>query len=217
MNTSGVEISGFIVEKFDTGILLENVYHSEISEVETRFNVNPASPRSDAIRFQNGLDLINSDNNHITEVFAHHNGHNGITLKGGSNNNTLEENTTNDNGIHPLVLASPAGCGIQISRGGTTGNNNNTVIDNESLRNAFGILISGSRAAFPGSTGNLIEGNDVHGNARSGIDVRNGGSNNVIVDNDATDNGGGGAPNIDLNDQGALDNIWEDNKGNANF
>ena len=211
-NTSGVQISGFIVENFDKGILLENVYHSEVSDVETRFNDNVASPFAG-----NGLDLVGSDYNSITEVFAHDNGHNGITLSGGSANNTLDDNTTNDNGMNPVVLAINAGCGIQISRGGTTGNNNNTITDNESLRNGFGILVSSARDSFPGSSGNIIEDNDIHENLRVGIDVQAGSSGNFIIDNDATGNINTVAPFKDLVDRGDFDNTWEDNKGTTNF
>lgn len=208
--TSGVEISGFIVERFDRGILLENVYHSQVSEVETRFNDDAATGILASLA-HNGLDLMGSHYNHISEVFAHHNGHNGMTLAGGSSNNTLEENTTNDNGVNPALAAIPAGCGIQLSNGADS----NSITENESLRNAFGILLSGA-----GSTGNVIEENELHQNERVGIEIRAGSSGNFIIENDATGNGLISiAPNfgVDLFDQGALDNTWEDNEGTSNF
>ena len=78
--------------------------------------------------------------------------------------------------------------------------------------------MSGSNANNPeGSDGNLIEENEVHGNGRAGIDVRDGSTGNVIVENDA----GGNAflPNgtFDLHDEGVLDNTWDDNEGTPNF
>lgn len=204
IDSDHIRIEGFIVDGYNTGIVLDNTHHSRIHNVEIRFNDDVAS-----IFSGNGLDLIGSNHNRITKVFAHHNGHNGITLKGGSSNNTLQGNTTNDNGINPGVLAIPAGCGIQLSN---ESNNNNKIIGNEILRNAFGILLSGSPPAT-GSTGNHIKKNSIHENARVGIDVRDGSSGNHISRNDATGNGGGGSPNTDLRDQGPLDNKWKKNQG----
>lgn len=217
VNSDRIRIQGFIVDGFHTGIVLNGTDDSRIHNVETRNNVNPTHTRSEAIANHDGLQLIASDNNLITNVFAHDNGHNGITLKDGSSNNILRGNTTNDNGKHPSMVDSPAGCGVQISRGGTTGNNNNTITDSESLRNAFGILVSSARDSFPGSSGNLIEGNEVHLNGRAGIDVRNGSSGNFIIDNDATGNAFLDSGTFDLHDEGALDNTWEGNEGNSNF
>ena len=217
VDSDRIRIQGFIVDGFHTGIVLDDTHGSRIHNVETRNNVNPAHSRSEAIANHDGLQLIASHNNLITNVFAHDNGHNGITLKGGSNNNILRGNTTNDNGKHPSMVASPAGCGVQISRGGTTGNNNNTITDSESLRNAFGILVSSARDSFPGSSGNLIGGNEVHQNGRSGIDLGDGSSGNFIIDNDATGNAFLDIGTFDLNDAGVLDNTWEGNEGNSSF
>ena len=91
---------------------MDNTHHSRVHDVETRFNDDPADVLPAALA-NNGLDLIGSSDNLITNVFAHDNGHNGITLKGGSSNNILRGNRANDNGINPDVLSRPAGCGIQ--------------------------------------------------------------------------------------------------------
>jgi len=216
VNSDHIRVEGFIVDGFHTGIVLEGTHHSRIHDVETRNNVNPTHTRSEAVANHDGLQLIGSSDNLISYVFAHDNGHNGVSLKGGSSNNTLEEITTNDNGKHPSMEDNPAGCGIQLFR---DSNDNNVLTKNESLRNAFGILLSGKNAANPdaGSTGNLIEGNEVHQNGRAGIDVRNGSSGNFIIDNDATGNAFLDNRTFDLHDQGVFDNIWKDNEGNANF
>lgn len=213
VDSERIRIQGFIVDGYKTGIVLDNTHHSRIHNVESRFNDNPADVRPDAL-LNNGIDLIGSSHNLITNVFVHHNGHNGITLKGGSTNNTLRGNTFNDNGKNPDLAPLPAGCGIQLS---SDSNNNNTLIDNDVHRNAFGILLSGSSSS--GSTGNMIVENSLHQNDRVGIDIRDGSSGNFVLGNDATGNGNGaatgvpGSPNIDLRDQGPLDNTWIDNEG----
>lgn len=89
LNTSGVEIRGFIVEKFDIGIVLENVQYSRLRDIETRFNDDPADGIPVALS-HDGLQVIGSHQNLIRNVFAHHNGHNGFTLKEGSTNNTFK-------------------------------------------------------------------------------------------------------------------------------
>ena len=114
-------VQGFIVDGFHTGVVLNGTHDSRIHNVETRNNVSPTHTRSEAIANHDGLQLIGAHRNLITNVFAHDNGHNGISVKGSSVDNTLRGNTGNDNGKHPSMVDAPAGCGIQISRGGTIG------------------------------------------------------------------------------------------------
>ena len=89
------------------------------------------------------------------------------------------------------------------------------MIENEILRNGWGILLPGQRGATPDtSTGNLIEENEIHKNARAGIAVRNGTSGNFIVGNDAKGNGKANvAPSFKSDIFGDLDNTFDDNKG----
>ena len=160
-----------------------------------------------------GLQLFRSDGNLIKGVFAHENGHNGITLAEGSSNNTLEENISNDNGRNPNIPTF--GCGIELR---SDRNNNNSITENEILTNGWGILVG--IAGAPGSTGNIIEENEIHGNARTGIDVKAGSSGNFMIENDATGNAGFSdplSPAFDLNDGGPFDNTWEDNAGTSSF
>ncbi|MFQ6029008.1 MAG: nitrous oxide reductase family maturation protein NosD [Dehalococcoidia bacterium] len=217
VDSDHILVQGLTVDGFEIGIVLENTYHSRIHNVETRNNDDPTHLRPEASN-HNGLDLIGSHNNLITNVFSHHNGHNGITLKGGSTNNTLRGNITNDNGVNPdVTLGGPRGCGIQLNR---DGNHNNIITANESLRNAFGILLSGRNSSNPnppGADDNTITQNRVHDNGRSGIDVRDKSSGNFIGQNNATGNAFLPNGTFDLRDQGSLDNTWKNNQGNSNF
>lgn len=209
VDSDHVLVQGFIVENYGAGIVLDGTDDSEIRNVEIRFNDNV-----DSIFDGNGLDLINSHDNEITNVFVHHNGHNGITLKGGSTHNIIKGSKLFNNGINQDVLTFPAGCGIQLSR---DGNHENTIIDNKIVGNAFGILLSGPNAGnpdAPGADNNTIKKNRVHGNGRSGIDVRDGSSGNMIAHNNAKGNAFLPNGTFDLRDQGAVDNTWIDNKGN---
>ena len=208
--SSYIEVQGFIVDGYAAGIVLEDAHYSRIHDIETRNNNNDATTIPDALLL-NGLDLIGSDYNVITNVFAHHNGHNGITLKDGSSNNTLRGNTANDNGINPDVLSRPAGCGIQLT---INGDNDNSIIGNETLRNAWGILVFGGDGV--GSSGNTIAQNISNDNGRSGIAVHDGNHDNLIHQN--LTEGNAFLPNgsSDLFDQGDLNNSWLNNQGNFN-
>ena len=210
VDSNHILVEGFIVDGYAVGITLDDTHYSRIQNIETRNNDNEESIIPEALN-HNGLVLNGSDNNLITNVFAHHNGHNGIWLKGGSSNNILRGNTTNDNGKNPDVLARPAGCGIQLS---IDGNNNNSITENQSLRNAWGILLF--RGDGAGSTGNKIARNLIIDNGRSGIDVFEGNHDNFIYQNDAKDNASLSNGTFDLNDQGDLDNTWLDNLGGFN-
>jgi len=207
-----IEVQGFIVDGYGAGIVLDDTHYSRLHDIETRFNDDPADVFPEALT-HDGLQLIDSDHNLISDVFAHHNGHNGITLAGGSSNNTLRWNTSNDNGTNPNIPTF--GCGIELRN---DGNNNNSITENELLRNGWGILLG-----FEGGLGaddNIIEENDIHDNARTGIDVKDGSSGNFMIENDATGNAvvdDDFSPAFDLNDGGPLDNTWEDNEGTSNF
>ena len=205
-----IQVQGFIVDGYETGITLDDTHYSRINNIETRNNNNEATTLPDALLL-NGLDLIGSNHNVITNVFAHHNGHNGITLKGGSSNNTVRGNTANDNGVNPDVLSRPAGCGIQLT---INGDNDNSITGNETLRNAWGILVFGGDGV--GSTGNTIAQNLILDNGRAGIEVFEGNHDNFIYQNDAKDNAFLPNGTSDLHDQGDLDNIWENNRGDFN-
>ena len=199
LDTSGVEIMGFVVEKFEVGVVLENVTDSQVHRNEIRENT------SETRSLQDGMQLINADNNTVTNNFLHHNAHNGMTLKGGSSNNTVRGNNASDNGQHPGRVLQ--GCGIQLSR---DANDNNSITANETLRNAWGILVPTNSL----STGNFFGQNRSHENDKAGIAVRDGTAGNVIGQNNAKGNGLADVPpsfTFDL--FGDLDNTWQNNQG----
>ena len=94
------------------------------------------------------------------------------------------------------------------------GDTHNSITENQSLRNAWGILLF--RGDGAGSTGNKIARNLIIDNGRSGIDVFEGNHDNFINQNDAKDNASLSNGTFDLNDQGDLDNTWLDNLGGFN-
>jgi len=134
VNSNYISIQNFIVEGYEAGIVLVGSHHSSVRNVETRFN------DSNTASLRDGLQLVGSHHNHISNVDAHHNGHNGITLKEGSSDNTLQGNTANDNGQNAEVAANFGGCGIQLIGGG---NHDNAIMENETLRNGWGIQAGG--------------------------------------------------------------------------
>lgn len=203
LGTSGIEITGFTVQGFEVGILLEGVYHSQVHRNELRANLSTISTLRD------GIQLVDAHFNSVTNNFAHDNGHNGITIKGASTNNTLRGNVSNDNGTQ--VTAAFAGCGIQLIG---DDNDDNFIGENETLRNGWGIQISAA------STGNVIVENRSHENDRAGVAVLGLGSGNFIGQNNAKGNGlADVSPSFtfDLFDQGVFDNTWERNQGTSNF
>jgi nitrous oxidase accessory protein NosD len=205
VDSDHVRVQGFIVQQFEAGIVLEGTTDSRIHNVETRFN------DSDTASLRDGLQLVASDHVWITNVSAHDNGHNGITLKQGSSNNVIHNNTTDDNGHNPAVAANFGGCGIQLI---SSDNNHNTITANEARRNGWGIQVGS------GSNSNEVAQNRSHQNARAGVVVLDSGMDNFIGQNNATGNGlADVAPSgtFDLFDQGELNNTWRNNKGTSNF
>ena len=207
-----IQVQGFLVDGYEVGILLDDTRFSRINNIETRNNNNDELTAPEAMNL-NGLTLAGSNYNFITNVFSHHNGHDGIRLKGGSSNNTLRGNITNDNGVNPDVLKRTAGCGIDF---GGDANNNNSVTENEMLRNHFGFLLF-ARDTDAGSTGNKIAQNLSNDNGRAGIDVFEGNHDNLIYQNDAKDNAFLPNGTSDLSDRGDLDNTWQNNQGDFNY
>lgn len=203
LGTSRVQISGFVVRNFEAGILLENTSQSTVHRNELTENTSGEPTLRD------GIQLINAHQNVVTNNAAHDNGHNGITVKQASTGNRISRNVANDNGTQ--VLAAFAGCGIQLIG---PGNDDNTITENETRRNGWGIQISAA------STGNVIRQNRSHENDRAGVAVLDGGSDNFIGQNNAKVNGLANVEpsfGFDLFDQFDLDNIWVRNQGTPNF
>jgi parallel beta-helix repeat protein len=212
LNSSEIRVQGFIVDGYELGVLLENTADSQVHNVETLNNDSPDSPM-----LRDGLALWNSNGNEITNVDAHDNGHNGISLRFGSIGNHLQGNSTNDNGQNATVAASFGGCGIQLIG---PGNNDNHIVANEADGNGWGIQIG------PGSNDNHVLQNRAEGNQRAGVVVLDAtgtggaaGVDNIIGQNNAKGNGlanVGPSGTFDLFDQGIEDNIWKNNQGTFN-
>ena len=201
-----VEVAGFIVQNFEVGIALENARGCRVRANETRNNLDKQLPND----FWDGIRLIASHDNQITGNFSHHNGDNSLTLADGSTGNVIRGNRFNDNGPQ----AGTATCGIIVVGGA---NNNNQIVDNEMLRNGWGILFTPISA----SSGNIIRSNRIHEGPRAGIALRGQSAGNVIEDNDVTGNGLNNlAPSLrfDLFDDSiGGGNTWRRNSGRSNF
>lgn len=205
LNSDRIWIRGFTVDGYEAGIVLDNTNNSRIHHVNTRNHDSADSSLRD------GLQLVNSHFNYVAHVNALDNGHNGFTLKLQSTNNVLRHLRGNNNGQNPAVAASFGGCGIQLIG---SDNNNNIIAFSETIRNGWGIQVGG------GSNDNAVSHNRSHLNQRAGVVVLDPGMMNLINMNLATRNGLaniGPSFTFDLFDQGALDNTWMKNRGDANF
>lgn len=208
---SNVEIKDFEVRNFERGIVLENVERSRLLESELHDNTDK-NPADGAFNLADGVVLISARFNMLTGNVSRNNGHDGFMLTNGSSGNLIANNRALDNGAQ--TMPGDNGCGIDVNPGGN--NNFNQVVNNEVLRNAWGIRI-GSPTLF--STGNLVAQNTIHENARAGVTVRTAATGNFIRDNDATGNGRANLPptlTFDLFDEGLEDNTWQRNQGTSN-
>ena len=123
---SNVEVTGFVVQNFEVGIALENTTNSRIHHNETRNNTDKTPPND----FWDGIRLIASRGNTISENFSHHNGDNSITIADGSTGNIIQANRLNDNGPQ----AGIGTCGIIVLG---LGNGENRCVPRERLSCAF--------------------------------------------------------------------------------
>jgi parallel beta-helix repeat protein len=197
---SGVEISGFVVEGFETGIFVENAVQTNIHQNEVRNNLH-RDESLPSFAWAQGILLVNASFNDITENWIHGNGHLGVGLRNGSNGNLVRGNRLVDN---QAQHSSSFACTIMLW--GTT-NQGNRIVNNK-VRGAdgFGIMIG------PGAqTGNLVARNRVQGHAWEGIVVMAGSQGNVLLLNNALGNGRDEGAN-DLGDAGT-GNFWQRNRG----
>jgi parallel beta-helix repeat protein len=198
---SGAEISGFTIQGFDSGIVINNATGSLIHRNEIRDNVYLGSSTPGYARAQDIL-LIGASSNEITQNSIHDNGHLGIGLFNGSSGNTIRANRLTDNQAQGSTYASFS-CSLMLW--GTT-NRDNQIAENEVTGSAgHGIMIG------PGiQTGNHVAQNRVHGHPLRGIVAMPGSSANVIEQNNAIGNGLSGGP--DLWDSNTT-NLWQRNLG----
>ncbi|HFQ94273.1 MAG TPA: DUF1565 domain-containing protein, partial [Anaerolineae bacterium] len=176
---TGVEIRGFVVQNFERGIVLEHAEYNTVAHNETHHNTDK-NPADGLFNMADGIVLNAASHNTIRRNYTHHNGHNGMFLIQGSSNNLVQGNLATDNGAQTGEAIQ--GCGIQIAR---SANNDNQIIRNRTLRNAWGIQIG----PVGESTGNLIAYNQAHGQMRAGIAVLGPAHDNIVQYNNATGNG----------------------------
>ena len=212
-----VEISGFEVEKFNSGIVLELgsqvlVHHNDIHDNTSK---NPSLPLGEAT----GIDLRTTDHSEVSENFLHHNGARGIYLRVGSNHNMIRVNRVEDNGFQ---YADTVRIGIGI---GVTGNltNDNRVEENDlNNNNGWGIQLARPLNTVP-LTGNMMLQNRAHGNQRGGIAIMGAAKANYVLQNDARDNNLSGLTPcvhcnlVDLSTGLGDPNVFERNLGTFNL
>jgi parallel beta-helix repeat protein len=204
-DVSGVEISGFIIEGFATGIGLQAASGSRVFGNEIRDNVylglTPLA--ADAV----GIMLGRSSFNEIQQNWIHDNGHLGIGLLNGSNSNLIRANRLIDNQAQQATYPGFA-CALMLW--GST-NSDNWIVENE-ITNS--LSVGGSAIMIGGGVqiGNVVGQNRVHGHRGEGIKVMSGSYDNVIEQNNATGNGlnNGG---VDLKDWSTIPNLWQRNLG----
>lgn len=208
---TGVEIMGFEVRNFERGIVLEWAEGSRVHLNEVHGNTDK-NPADGAFNLADGIVLNASNGNEVTQNHVHDNGHNGIFLIGGSSGNTVRGNRSHDNGAQTGALS--AGCGIQLTG---AANDDNLLVENEILRNGWGILLGPAGAASE----NRVAQNRVHQNRRAGISLFAEAFGNSVLQNNATGNGLLNlAPSgtVDLFDASVPpDNVWARNQGTSNF
>ncbi len=139
-NVTNVTVMNGTVEGFDAGVVIDGGSANTVRHVTARENINDFGGRPCALG--DGIALLGSDGNTITQSEAIHNGpFGGISLVGDSDNNVITHNLVRDSNI---VSTGTSGCG--------------------NTRQNEGIRIEG-----PGAEGNRIENNQVLGSLLAGI------------------------------------------------
>ena len=207
VKSSGVEVSGFVVQNFERGIVLDHVSNCRVLRNEVRNNTSKdPQPISPGVTKSDGIVLFQVQDSEISDNFIHDNGSIGLMVVLSSGGNTIRRNRVVNNGTQQAALGGFEGAGIQTGGGNNT---RNEITDNEVSDNDWGI----SLRASPDSA-NIVKNNRVHGNRRSGILVY--GQHNVIESNDATGNSIlhlVPSCGFDLLEFDVIDNTWTNNTG----
>lgn len=96
---ANVEVSGFVVQNFERGIVLQNASNGVVRGNEVRNNTaKTAGPITIGVTPFEGVVLIASRGNEISENFSHDNGHDGLMVTDGSSGNRIRNNRFTDNG-----------------------------------------------------------------------------------------------------------------------
>ncbi|MGH9151569.1 MAG: right-handed parallel beta-helix repeat-containing protein [Acidimicrobiales bacterium] len=236
---SGVVVKNGIISDFDAGVVLDGASDNEVSGLTLRDNIQSELGGGD---FGDGVAILGgaSDNNSVLNNTIDNNGpFSGISVFLGSSTNKITGTVISGNTVSDNNVSSQTG-GIRIENwswdstisGNTiTGNalegvalfadtEGNDVLSNTITANGFTSALATHRRgdgirAFLRANNNLIQSNQVTGNAGYGIIIQ--GQDNDIVGNTATGNDQAADPNLgrhtDLKDTNANcdNNSWRGN------
>jgi parallel beta-helix repeat protein len=213
VDANDVEITGFIIQNYERGIVVEATGTRDLREHfvlrgnEIRNNTSKDPPPISAgVTKSDGVVLNTVQNSEIADNFFHDNGSIGLWLSRGSSGNRVYGNRFVNNGTQQGLQGSGSS-GAAIFTSGLN-NTRNQIFDNDVSGSYWGIAIGGQ----PDSN-NEVRNNRVHDNFRAGIMV--GGQHNLIEGNVATNNGLANLfPSCRLDFMnGHLENTWRNNTG----
>lgn len=98
-----VEISNLTVRNFERGIVVQNtsdvIIQGNLVHANNSKKANTAPPLAPGTDLFEGVVLIGASNTQIIENVLRDNGHDGLTIMGGSNNNIVRNNRVLNNGV----------------------------------------------------------------------------------------------------------------------
>jgi parallel beta-helix repeat protein len=203
---SGVVVSGFTIQNWERGLVLDHVTKCRVDHNEVRRNHAKAPPPITAgVTQSDGIVLEQAQDNEILSNYIHDNGTLGLYLRNGSSSNKVRANRLIDNGWQQ-ESSGRFGAGI-LSQ--VANNDDNEIADNEIAGNDWGLRNSGA------DNRTVIRNNRIHGNRRAGLFIL--APFNRIEGNIVTGNGLANLPpscRFDMiNAFGAGGNTWVDNVG----
>lgn len=163
-----VVIRGLVVQKYRTGIRLENATNCTVEHCQMVDNGNRPTFSG---QLDNGMVLVNADYNLIRNNDSTGSSHVAILLRGGSEYNTVLFNRSFQDGL----VAGNAACAFEF-----VGSNYNRILANTAITSGRGVVLSG------GTTGCIVKDNIFLDNQRAGIHVVEGSNpavGNLIADN----------------------------------
>ena len=210
VSANNVDITGFIIQNYERGVVAESVANFRFHGNEVRNNTSKDPPPiSSGVTKSDGVVLYTVQNSEIADNFIHDNGSIGLLIgqrignPADSSNNVIRRNRFVNNGTQQgLPGSANFGIGIQI----TFPSDQNEISDNDVAGSHWGIFIHGDR--------NAVRGNRITGNARAGIMIY--GTQNVVENNQATGNGTANfypSCRHELMDYREIDNTWRNNTG----
>jgi parallel beta-helix repeat protein len=213
IHASDVEITGFIIQNYERGIVVEATGTRDLrtnfvlrgNEIRNNTSKDPP-PISAGVTKSDGVVLNTVQNSEIADNFFHGNGSIGLWLARGSSGNRVYGNRFVNNGTQQGLQGSGSS-GAAIFTSGLN-NTRNQIYDNDVSGSYWGIAIGGQ----PDSN-NEVRNNRVHDNFRAGIMVN--GQHNVLEGNIGANNGLANLFPSCLLDfmNGSLENAWRNNVG----